>query len=215
MEERQQAPPRKEKIDPRFTELSGIRGCEGTCHIGDIVQIEGQHFSIEKALMYALDEHNMNIPLCMGCYFASQMKYCPKDKVGPCRRLDENDHSCWSIYTRVNLDQKEDLAPNKKYLIWWLSQQDQEQIAEERQDGNIGFPKYIEDELDSMYGRAGRGRLWISNECEDESFEVYPWPDNEMGKICGNCSGLVFVEEDLLVLEDLPGMVTDRELNII
>jgi len=101
-------------------------------------------------------------------------------------------------------------------LIWWLSQSDLESLLLERPERELGgLPEYILREIDSMMGRPLRGRLWVSSSFEKRprDFEVKFELFETIGKHLVDSGGLVFREEDLGQIRDLPGEVTDFELN--
>ena len=95
-------------------------------------------------------------------------------------------------------------------LIWWL-----EGIqAEVLEDIKGGMPAYIMSELSSMSGRPLRGRLWVPegisiNRLSDDAIKI-------MGFLgLDKLGGIVFHKEDLRFIENLPGIITDCELNTV
>lgn len=94
-----------------------------------------------------------------------------------------------------------------EFYIWWLDQAQCESINKEEQSR---LPPHIADELQSRWGRAGRGRLWS----KVEGFEVNPWPDTAMARyLAEHSGGIVFPASDFDLLKDLPGIITDNKLN--
>lgn len=95
-----------------------------------------------------------------------------------------------------------------EFGIWWLSQSDLEILA--AHDWPDPLPPWLVDEVRSAYGRAGRGRLWVSRmlgKVGDASFN-----DSPLCKHCERCAGIVIRWQDLDVLDELPGIVTDFRL---
>lgn len=105
------------------------------------------------------------------------------------------------------------LTDVKELAVWWLSQADSQAIAvSERAPGNLGWPEYLVSEFNSRYGRAGRGRLWVP---PGITIRDIHWPDPEtpIATICSNCGGIVFWRKDIEAIKQLPGLITDMELN--
>lgn len=97
--------------------------------------------------------------------------------------------------------------------MWWTSQADAESIGERgiRAKSYRGVPKYIRDEFGSRYGRPGRGRLWIPDGIPVSSVA---WADERPTcRAASECGGIVFRAEDLAYVHQLPGFVTDCEMN--
>lgn len=103
--------------------------------------------------------------------------------------------------------------PNQDgFLIWWLCQQDCEEIGPISSCNPV--PKYIADEYRSLLGRNGRGRLWVSSEIEKEFGSFIPWDDNlPIAKRLGESyAGVAFRREDFKFVQLLAGIVTDCKL---
>src|SRR5580700_11593268 len=95
-----------------------------------------------------------------------------------------------------------------KYLIWWTSQSDHERVAEL----TIDWPDYLRREFDSRQGRAGRGRLWVSDRFDDDRDmpSEATWDDNNpLCKIADDAGGIVITLADLHHVWMLPGFITD------
>jgi hypothetical protein len=122
------------------------------------------------------------------------------------------------------------------YAIWWLSQEDQETLGDiPRHDDpdqaqelaayrGPDLPNYIRLEYRSREGRAGRGRLWVSDQLGlPREFEI-PWAENTLTKLLegyqddfrhwhGSYGGIVIWARDVPLVACLPGLVTDLDLN--
>jgi len=98
-----------------------------------------------------------------------------------------------------------------RYLIFWTQQADDERIEQ----GNLAknCPRYIKRQLQSRYGRNGRGRLWVA---DGIPVKEIVWNDSKpAAQYAGNAGGIVIHGRDYNTVKDLPGMVTDLELNRI
>ena len=97
--------------------------------------------------------------------------------------------------------------------VWWLDQEDCEVINA----STLHFlPHYMRDGFEKLYGRNGRGRLWIPYEFGHRDFEVKENSFNgSVGDAVMRCAGMVVLIEDLKYLKRFPGLVTDFELNAI
>lgn len=101
-----------------------------------------------------------------------------------------------------------------KYLIWWLSEEDCKQMPplyedEDKEKGPL-ISEYIIHEFDSRLGRAGRGRLWVSDRFDIEEIE---WDNNKpMAKAASRCGGIVIDIRDVNEIAYFPGFVTDLSL---
>ena len=96
----------------------------------------------------------------------------------------------------------------KGLLIWWLTKEEQAQITPEQW---LSVPIYIKNELRSLEGREGRGRLWTP---EDINVEEIPWDDQHPNaERLKHAGGIVFHDSDKEALEGLPGLVTDLKLD--
>ena len=95
--------------------------------------------------------------------------------------------------------------------VWWLSQGDCELIR--TLDDGPSSISYLREQFDNLYGRNGRGRLWVPEELEGRGLEV---PERFFaGPVEGavmKCGGIVMLREDLPRIARLPGLVTDFEL---
>jgi hypothetical protein len=96
---------------------------------------------------------------------------------------------------------------NEELAIWWLTQEECEAIRQS--DRNL--PGYLGEEFDSRHGRPGRGRLWVPKNLG--TAEVKPWPNKPMARFLGaNAGGIVIDRDDVPMLAEFPGIVTDMEL---
>lgn len=94
-------------------------------------------------------------------------------------------------------------------LIWWINQADCDAIGRELP---TEYPEYLKDQFASRRGRPGRGRLWTHDSLGHA--EVDPWPETPLAKVLGEgYGGVVFKEDDLGLLWQLPGVITDTKLN--
>jgi hypothetical protein len=116
------------------------------------------------------------------------------------------------------------------YLIWWLDPPAINAIFScwEQDEKIVGvLPKYIRDELNSLRGRDGRGRLWVADSIRkeirdqvEEGQEIrvdFPEKDNmdsEWIKL-GSHGGIVFKWAWIGTISTFPGFVTDFKLRRI
>jgi hypothetical protein len=95
-------------------------------------------------------------------------------------------------------------------LIWWLSQEDCEQLQPVLD--KLPIPQYIKDEFWSRFGRPGRGRLWVPKNID---FSGFPWDsDKPLAKAAEKCGGVVIDAADVRYVACLPGFVTDSALEL-
>lgn len=101
-------------------------------------------------------------------------------------------------------------ATNEEYIIWWTSQEDCN-----KQDSFISddVPDYIVNQFNSRLGRNGRGRLWVDPDIPVETITVDE--QNEIAKIADNCGGVVIHKCHYDYVKNMPGFVTDLELNMV
>lgn len=92
------------------------------------------------------------------------------------------------------------------YLIWWTNQNDCERVV----PLDI-WPRYLGEQFESRYGRAGRGRLWVADFTPPapESISI-EWDEDEnwLCKIAHDAGGVVIKARDLHLVAFLPGFVT-------
>lgn len=130
----------------------------------------------------------------------------------------------------------------RTYAVWWTTQADCEKIGEPHsysadlsywiEKYGIDFrtktsediydldastlPEYIKNEYSSRYGRAGRGRLWVSQEFDnpEDIWVIFHHDPGYEGLInyVENAGGIVIKPEDADILRKLPGLITDLEL---
>jgi hypothetical protein len=113
----------------------------------------------------------------------------------------------------MSTTQEGDLA---NLLIWWTNEP-QCKAAAAMHEAIKTLPPYLAEELDSRYGRNGRGRLWVPDRFgENGEIKVDPWPDTLIAKKLEQYfGGIVFHREDLPIVRTYPGGVTDLDLNPI
>ena len=100
--------------------------------------------------------------------------------------------------------------------IWWLNQRECETVCGETETAPESLPEYVRREVQSRYGRNGRGRLWIPKEIDDGTVAVDPWPDNAMARQIGDThGGIVLYRVDQPRIASMPGILTDMRLNRI
>jgi hypothetical protein len=98
------------------------------------------------------------------------------------------------------------------HYVWWLNQPQTEAVLEPSNFDRL--PAYLQGEVKSREGRAGRGRLWVSRTLGEGEFGIDPWPDTALAKELGmDSGGIVFKADDLPLLSAMPGIVTDMKLN--
>lgn len=95
-----------------------------------------------------------------------------------------------------------------KLAVWWLTQADYEAMGATPEH----LPKYIQDEMRSLNGRPGRGRLWVSPSFVwDNDFTMKPAKGAETIErwtIIASAGGIVIEREHITFLQGLPGLVT-------
>jgi hypothetical protein len=107
------------------------------------------------------------------------------------------------------------------FAIWWTNSEEGSALDNSpyvQEDGHEfyefarGWPEYLQDEIRSRIGRAGRGRLWVAT----EHMGLFPdLPKDLDYRRVSECGGVVFLKEHLHHLAGMPGLVTDRHLNAI
>jgi hypothetical protein len=117
---------------------------------------------------------------------------------------------------RSRLGRSEPMAVDPTLLaIWWLREPALRQLVADGEETRdlwrlLGVPEYVGAELDSAFGRAGRGRLWPAAgiACDDLA-----WDDAHPNAVyCGQAAGIVFWRRDAPRLAGLPGLLTDCAL---
>lgn len=89
--------------------------------------------------------------------------------------------------------------------IWWLSEMDIEAIGQLPAE----FPLYIRRQFSSMQGRRKAGRLWVDIEFPEPVSAGVPI-DTPLGRlICRHCGGIPLVSQDVHLVRQLPGILTD------
>lgn len=96
------------------------------------------------------------------------------------------------------------------HLIWWTNQNDCERITP-----LDTWPRWLYDEFQSRYGRAGRGRLWVSSRLSDVPDGVtVEWDEanNWFCRAAHDAGGIVIRAEDLEHVQFLPGFITTFDM---
>lgn len=105
--------------------------------------------------------------------------------------------------------------------VWWLNSDCYTQMRRQDKERRLETYEYLNSEYSSREGRAGRGRLWISNVVRNKYPEVnngiVPWPENAISRLINDLDfgGIVVLPEDLEYVKTLPGFVTDMQLNMM
>lgn len=109
----------------------------------------------------------------------------------------------------------------KELLVWWLSQEACEAVPLNDQNlptfrkrwWIIPAPKYLGEQFQSRYGRAGRGRLWVPDHID---FEGLPYGWERRAESLGlpleyinKCGGIVLERKHWEHIWGMPGIVTD------
>lgn len=104
------------------------------------------------------------------------------------------------------------MSDKQDFVIWWLSQASCTAI--DSACYLFPWPAYLRSEFQSRIGRSGRGRLWIPKGID---LEEIPWPNPEtdVSRRANQCGGIVMWRRDLAHVHDLPGFVTDLDMNEI
>ena len=93
-------------------------------------------------------------------------------------------------------------------FIWWLDQLACQCVVGTPRNA----PDYLKKQFEDRLGRPGRGRLWVADQFGEVA--VDPWPDTPLAKkLGGDWAGIVIRDEDKDIVIDLPGIVTDMQLN--
>lgn len=98
------------------------------------------------------------------------------------------------------------------FLIWWTDQAEAESVVNDARLAEL--PAYIQEQFISRYGRNGRGRLWVDGGIPFGGID--PWNDAKpAGRLAEKRGGIVIRAKDKAAVFDLPGFLTDPELNFI
>lgn len=99
--------------------------------------------------------------------------------------------------------------------IWWLNPDDITEILGTPSLKRMirRMPAYVGRELHSMKGRAGRGRLWLSDDPNlmtelGKWNGVTRWPKGALGQRLEGYGGLVVRDIDADALHAMPGILT-------
>lgn len=104
---------------------------------------------------------------------------------------------------------KGDAEPDE-FRVWWLSEVDDENFT----DDTIGeLPEYIADEVKSLRGRSGRGRLWVPVTFGE--VEATWSDDNPVCRLLGNHGGIVILKKDVDHLPKNVGVVTNLDCELV
>lgn len=97
--------------------------------------------------------------------------------------------------------------------IWWLNSHSDCAEIRSLSENVVLLPDYIFSEVISLHGRPPRGRLWSPDEI---NIDDLTWDDSKpRAAECAERGGIVIWRKDLHYLKDLPGFVTDTQLNEI
>lgn len=122
------------------------------------------------------------------------------------------------------------------YVIWWLTEADCRLLGEphrrsnwagdDREEGArvfgrpgtldleaTGWPDYLQRQYRSRYGRAGRGRLWVTPEIPVERIAIPD--DHPLTPRIAQSGGIVLHARDLHLVSVLPGLVTTLTLQTL
>lgn len=81
----------------------------------------------------------------------------------------------------------------------------------------VSMPEYIMEQFDSRYGRAGRGRLWVSDLPVFDQIrkDGIVWDDAaKRVDYMRQSGGIVFLREDYAHVKVMPGLVTDIHMKV-
>lgn len=109
---------------------------------------------------------------------------------------------------------------NNKLIVWWLSANNFNPFKGIKYPKN--FPKYIFEELHSLLGRNGRGRLWINCAVwkKNERHQIITisekyWNTPLAEYLAEFCGGIVIKKSDYKYVKNFPGIFTDLKLKRI
>ena len=106
------------------------------------------------------------------------------------------------------------MAQGSKLVIWWVPPPNEMALQERKEEVNA-LPDYIAAEVISLFGRSMRGRLWVSPELRPD-FDDLEWNEGSpLSARALECGGVVVREIDIPTLHQMPGFITDRDLNLI
>jgi hypothetical protein len=91
--------------------------------------------------------------------------------------------------------------------IWWLSRGECEAIGETLPER---FPEYLRRKYRYLAGHPGFTRLWIDERFVGQAAPLTPARDIALGIWVSQCTGIVMRAEDVCLLGNLPGLVTDH-----
>ena len=102
-----------------------------------------------------------------------------------------------------------------RLLVWWLSEEEVHSICRTAAIRRpVAWPEYMTNEFVSMQGRVGRGRLWVAPQfgAVKLNVEERQWAYTPIGMAASCRGGIVILPEDVKVLADMPGLITDLSL---
>ena len=107
------------------------------------------------------------------------------------------------------------MAQNREdLLVWWIPSKDDGEL-QASEDAVTALPDYLADEALSLMGRAGRGRLWISSAIQP-TISGIDWDKTKpCAELAEKSGGIVFYKKDIDTLGNLPGFVTDLQMNVV
>jgi hypothetical protein len=98
--------------------------------------------------------------------------------------------------------------------IWWVTPGN-EMYLQRRVPEIEALPRYICVEVRDLFGRSMRGRLWISREITPKINGIN-WDDTKpLASLASKSGGIVIYRKDIDALRNMPGFITDLEMNEI
>lgn len=98
--------------------------------------------------------------------------------------------------------------------IWWVTPGN-EMYLQYRVPEVDALPQYICKEVHDLFGRAMRGRLWVSREITPKINGI-DWDDAKpCASLASESGGIVIFKKDIDALRSMPGFVTDLKMNVI
>jgi len=106
------------------------------------------------------------------------------------------------------------MTQESRLVIWWISPLNERSLQHRRYEVEA-LPDYIATEVISLFGRPLRGRLWVASELRPD-FDDLEWnEESSLSARASECGGVVVRETDISTLQQMPGFITDRDLNLI
>jgi hypothetical protein len=93
--------------------------------------------------------------------------------------------------------------------IWWLTALDVQCIG----GPGLTWPNYLRIQFRKLAGRPVHGPLWVDPSFGHVEIPAEAWT-TPLGRACerAGADGIVLLADDVELLEDLPGLVTDLRL---